>query len=149
MSAADPQKTPDEFHRKLGQIIWNACGMAREKSVLEKSIAEIKTLRDQFWQQVKITGSDETLNQTLERAGRIADFFELAELMCIDALTREESCGCHAREEHITDDGEAQRHDEDFSYVAAWQYSGNLSMPVLYKEELHFEFVRPTTRNYR
>lgn len=149
MNAPDPQKTPDEFHRKLGQIIWNACGMAREKSILESSIAEIQNLRDQFWQQVKITGSDETLNQTLERAGRIADFFELAELMCIDALTREESCGCHAREEHISDDGEAQRHDDDFSYVAAWQYSGNISIPVLYKEELHFEFVRPTTRNYR
>ena len=149
MNSPDPQKTPDEFHRKLGQIIWNACGMAREKTVLEKSIKEIKALREQFWQQVKITGSDGTLNQTLERAGRIADFFELAELMCIDALTREESCGCHAREEHISDEGEAQRHDEDFSYVAAWQYSGNLSMPVLYKEELNFEFVRPTTRNYK
>ncbi|MFW5450663.1 MAG: fumarate reductase/succinate dehydrogenase flavoprotein subunit [Methylophagaceae bacterium] len=149
MNAPDAQKTPDEFHRKLGQIIWNACGMAREKSILESSIAEIKKLREQFWQQVKITGSDETLNQTLERAGRIADFFELAELMCIDALTREESCGCHAREEHITEDGEAQRHDDDFSYVAAWQYSGNISIPVLYKEELDFEFVRPTTRNYR
>jgi len=149
MNAPDPQKTPDDFHRKLGKIIWHACGMAREKSVLETAIADIKTLRQQFWQQVKITGSDQTLNQTLERAGRIADFFELAELMCIDALTREESCGCHAREEHITDDGEAQRHDEDFSYVAAWQYSGNLSVPVLYKEELDFEFVRPTTRNYR
>ncbi|NQZ54400.1 MAG: fumarate reductase/succinate dehydrogenase flavoprotein subunit [Piscirickettsiaceae bacterium] len=149
MNAPDPQKTPDEFHRKLGQIIWNACGMAREKSTLETSINEIQNLRSQFWQQVKITGSDETLNQTLERAGRIADFFELAELMCIDALTREESCGCHAREEHITNDGEAQRHDDDFSYVSAWQYSGNISIPVLYKEELHFEFVRPTTRNYR
>ncbi len=149
MNAPDPHTTPDEFHRKLGKIIWEACGMARERSVLERSIAEIKTLREQFWQQVKITGSDETLNQTLERAGRIADFFELAELMCIDALTREESCGCHAREEHITDDGEAQRHDDEFSYVAAWQYSGNLSVPVLYKEELHFEFVRPTTRNYQ
>ena len=149
MNAPDPQKTPDEFHRKLGQIIWNACGMAREKSTLETSINEIQNLRSQFWQQVKITGSDETLNQTLERAGRIADFFELAELMCIDALTREESCGCHAREEHITNDGEAQRHDDDFSYVSAWQYSGNISITVLYKEELHFEFVRPTTRNYR
>jgi len=149
MNAPDAQKTPDEFHRQLGQIIWNACGMAREKTVLEKAITDIKALRDEFWQQVKITGSDETLNQTLERAGRIADFFELAELMCIDALTREESCGCHAREEHITDDGEAQRRDEEFSYVAAWQYSGNLSIPVLYREELEFEFVRPTTRNYR
>ena len=149
MNAPDPQKTPDEFHRQLGQIIWHACGMAREQNILEQAIKDIQALREQFWQQVKITGSDKTLNQTLERAGRIADFFELAELMCIDALTREESCGCHAREEHITNDGEAQRHDDAFSYVAAWQYSGNLSMPVLYKEELHFEFVRPTTRNYR
>jgi len=149
MNAPDPQKTPDEFHRKLGTIVWHACGMAREKQILEAAIKDIQQLRQQFWQQIKITGSDKTLNQTLERAGRIADFFELAELMCIDALTREESCGCHARVEHITDDGEAQRHDDDFSYVAAWQYSGNLSVPVLYKEELHFEFVRPTTRNYR
>ncbi|PHS70293.1 MAG: succinate dehydrogenase flavoprotein subunit [Methylophaga sp.] len=149
LNAPDPQKTPDEFHRKLGQIIWNACGMAREKDILESSITEIQNLRKQFWQQVKITGSDEELNQTLERAGRIADFFELAELMCIDALTREESCGCHARTEHISDDGEAQRHDADFSFVSAWQYSGNISMPVLYREDLNFEFVRPTTRNYR
>ncbi|RKZ98342.1 MAG: fumarate reductase/succinate dehydrogenase flavoprotein subunit, partial [Gammaproteobacteria bacterium] len=139
LNAPDPQKTPDEFHRKLGHIIWHACGMAREKTVLEEAITEIQKLRQQFWQQVKVTGSDEDLNQTLERAGRIADFFELAELMCIDALTREESCGCHAREEHIADDGEAQRHDDDFSYVAAWQYSGSISMPVLYKEELQFE----------
>lgn len=149
LNAPDPQKTPDEFHRQLGSILWDACGMTREKETLEKAITEIQALREQFWQQVKVTGVDKDLNQTLERAGRIADFFELAELMCIDALTREESCGCHAREEHISDDGEAQRHDEDFSYVAAWQYSGKVSMPVLYKEELHFEFVRPNTRNYR
>jgi succinate dehydrogenase / fumarate reductase flavoprotein subunit len=126
LNAPDPQKTPDEFHRELGRIMWDACGMAREKSELESAIIQIKDLRQQFWQQVKVTG-----------------------LMCIDALTREESCGCHARAEHISDDGEAQRHDEDFSYVAAWQYSGHISMPVLYKEELHFEFVRPNTRNYR
>ena len=149
LNAPDPQKTPDEFHRKLGSILWDACGMAREKMTLEKAIADIKVLREQFWQQVKVTGDDKDLNQTLERAGRVADFFELAELMCIDALTREESCGCHAREEHISEDGEAQRRDEEFSYVAAWQYSGQVSMPVLYKEELHFEFVRPNTRNYR
>jgi succinate dehydrogenase / fumarate reductase flavoprotein subunit len=149
LNAPDPQKTPDEFHRKLGSILWDACGMAREKTTLEKAIADIKVLREQFWQQVKVTGDDKDLNQTLERAGRVADFFELAELMCIDALTREESCGCHAREEHISEDGEAQRRDEEFSYVAAWQYSGQVSMPVLYKEELHFEFVRPNTRNYR
>ncbi len=149
MNAPNPQKTPDEFHRKLGQIIWNACGMAREKNTLEQAIEAIKVLREQFWQQVKITGSEDTLNQTLERAGRIADFFELAELMCIDALDRQESCGCHAREEHLTADGEAQRHDDDYSYVAAWQYSGDVSKPELHKEELHFELVRPTTRNYK
>ena len=149
MNAPEPQTTPDEFHRQLGKIMWDACGMAREKSTLENAISQIKTLRDEFWRHIKITGDDKDLNQTLERAGRIADFFELAELMCIDALTREESCGCHARVEHIGEDGEAQRHDDDFSFVAAWQYSGNMSMPVLYKEDLHFEFVRPSTRNYR
>jgi succinate dehydrogenase / fumarate reductase flavoprotein subunit len=149
MNAPDPQKTPDEFHRQLGQIMWHACGMAREKQELEQAIEQIKDLRREFWQQVKITGDDKDLNQTLERAGRIADFLELAELMCIDALTREESCGCHARVEHINEEGEAKRYDDAFSYVAAWQYSGNLSMPVLYKEDLHFEFVRPNTRNYR
>jgi succinate dehydrogenase / fumarate reductase flavoprotein subunit len=149
LNAPDPQKTPDEFHRQLGQIIWHACGMAREKTLLESSITEIQQLKETFWQQVKVTGSGMELNQTLERAGRVADFFELAELMCIDALEREESCGCHAREEHITEDGEAQRHDDDFSYVSAWQYSGNTSLPTLHKEELHFEFVRPNTRNYR
>ena len=149
MNAPEPQTTPDEFHRQLGKIMWDACGMAREKSTLENAISQIKTLRDGFWRHIKITGDDKDLNQTLERAGRIADFFELAELMCIDALTREESCGCHARVEHIGEDGEAQRHDDDFSFVAAWQYSGNMSMPVLYKEDLHFEFVRPSTRNYR
>ena len=149
MNAPEPQTTPDEFHRQLGKIMWDACGMAREKSTLENAISQIKTLRDEFWRHIKITGDDKDLNQTLERAGRIADFVELAELMCIDALTREESCGCHARVEHIGEDGEAQRHDDDFSFVAAWQYSGNMSMPVLYKEDLHFEFVRPSTRNYR
>ncbi|MDH5358242.1 MAG: fumarate reductase/succinate dehydrogenase flavoprotein subunit [Gammaproteobacteria bacterium] len=149
LNAPDPRKTPDDFHRQLGQILWHACGMDREKTLLENAISEIQQLRQQFWQQVKITGSDEELNQTLERAGRVADFFELAELICIDAITREESCGCHARAEHLTEKGEAQRKDNEFSYVAAWQYSGNVSMPVIYKEDLHFEFVRPNIRNYR
>jgi succinate dehydrogenase / fumarate reductase flavoprotein subunit len=149
MNAPEPLYTPDEFHRKLGRVLWNACGMAREKASLESAVTEIQALRKAFWQHVKITGTDKTLNQTLERAGRIADFFELGELMCLDALAREESCGCHARTEHITADGEAQRHDDDFSFVSAWQFSGNPSEPVLHKEELHFEFVRPTTRNYK
>lgn len=149
MNAPEPTKTPDEFHRRLGQIMWNACGMARSKPDLEEAIKQIQALRDEFWQHVKITGSDKELNQTLERAGRVADFMELGELMCIDAITREESCGCHARGEHLTEEGEAQRHDEDFAYVSAWQFSGYVSMPVLYKEELTFEFVRPSTRNYK
>ncbi|MFC6804518.1 hypothetical protein ACFQE2_01985 [Methylophaga thalassica] len=105
MNAPEPSVTPDEFHRQLGQILWHACGMARTKSSLEKAINEIQTLREQFWRKVKISGSEGGLNQTLERAGRVADFFELTELMCIDALDREESCGCHAREEHLTEEG--------------------------------------------
>jgi succinate dehydrogenase / fumarate reductase flavoprotein subunit len=129
--------------------MWHACGMARTKPELEKAIKQIQLLRDDFWKKVKITGSSEELNQTLERAGRVADFMELGELMCIDAIAREESCGCHARGEHLTEDGEAQRHDEDYSFVSAWQFSGYVSMPVLYKEELTFEFVRPSTRNYK
>jgi succinate dehydrogenase / fumarate reductase flavoprotein subunit len=149
MNAPEPTKTPDEFHRRLGQIMWHACGMARNKAELEDAIKQIQALRDEFWQHVKITGSEDELNQTLERAGRVADFLELGELMCIDAITREESCGCHARAEHLTKEGEAQRHDDDFAYVAAWQFSGYVSMPVLYKEELTFEFVRPSTRNYK
>ena len=149
MHAPNPTHSPEYYHRRLGKVIWNACGMARSRSQLEQAIDEIVALRDEFWQKVKVSGEDNNVNQTLERAGRVADFLELAELMCIDALTREESCGWHARSEHITADGEAQRHDDAFSYVAAWQYSGNTSMPNLFKEILNFEFVRPNMRNYR
>jgi succinate dehydrogenase / fumarate reductase flavoprotein subunit len=149
MNAPDPQITPDEFYRRLGQTLWHACGMARESETLKTAITEIQQLRAEFWQKVKITGSAESLNQTLERAGRVADFFELAELMCLDALEREESCGCHAREEHLTDDGEAKRDDLNYAYVAAWQYSGDVSIPTLCKEYLHFDFVRPSIRNYQ
>jgi len=149
MNAADASVTADDYHRLLGQILWDACGMAREKDSLLTAVEKIRALRDEFWQKVKITGEAEQLNQTLERAGRVADFFELAELMCLDALDREESCGCHAREEHLTDDGEARRNDMDYSYVAAWQYSGDTSQPVLFREYLHFDFVRPSIRNYQ
>jgi succinate dehydrogenase / fumarate reductase flavoprotein subunit len=149
MNAADASVTADDYHRQLGQILWDACGMAREKDSLLTAVEKIRALRDEFWQKVKITGEAEQLNQTLERAGRVADFFELAELMCLDALDREESCGCHAREEHLTDDGEARRNDMDYSYVAAWQYSGDTSQPVLFREYLHFDFVRPSIRNYQ
>jgi succinate dehydrogenase / fumarate reductase flavoprotein subunit len=116
---------------------------------LLKAIDEIRELRQQFWQKVRISGDSRQLNQTLERAGRVADFFELAELMCLDALEREESCGCHAREEHLTEAGEPQRNDSNYSFVSAWQYSGDLSNPILYREDLHFDFVRPSIRNYQ
>jgi succinate dehydrogenase / fumarate reductase flavoprotein subunit len=149
MNAPEASITADDFHRQLGQILWHACGMAREKETLLAAIDKISALRKAFWQKVKITGEAEQLNQTLERAGRVADFFELAELMCLDALDREESCGCHAREEHLTDEGEAQRNDMDYSYVAAWQYSGDSSKPALFREYLHFDFVRPSIRNYQ
>lgn len=149
MNAPEASVTADDFHRRLGQILWHACGMAREKHTLLTAIEKIRALRGEFWQKVKITGDAEQLNQTLERAGRVADFFELAELMCLDALDREESCGCHAREEHLTDDGEAKRNDMDYSYVAAWQYSGDTSKPKLFREYLHFDFVRPSIRNYQ
>jgi succinate dehydrogenase / fumarate reductase flavoprotein subunit len=149
MNAPEPSVTPDDFHRQLGQILWHACGMAREKDSLLHAVDEIRTLRERFWQQLKITGKADQLNQTLERAGRVADFFELAELMCLDALDREESCGCHARAEHLTDEGEAKRNDMDYSYVAAWQYSGDISKPTLFREYLHFDFVRPSIRNYQ
>ncbi|KKN07010.1 hypothetical protein LCGC14_1071470 [marine sediment metagenome] len=149
MNAPEPSMTPDDFHRQVGQVLWDACGMAREKEHLLKAIAQIRDLREQFWQKVKVSGSKEGLNQTLERAGRVADFLELTELMCIDALDREESCGCHAREEHLTAEGEAERNDTDYSYVAAWKYSGDVTQPILYKEHLHFDFVRPSIRNYQ
>ena len=149
LQAPNPRRSADDFHRELGQILWHHCGMAREASSLKQAIEAIQALRDQFWQQVKVSGQAEQLNQALERAGRVADFFELAELMCLDALNREESCGCHAREEHLTDAGEAERNDQRFAFVSAWQYSGDVSQPRQFREFLHFDFVRPSIRNYQ
>ena len=148
MNAPDPKHAPEHFHRLLGKIIWTKCGMSRTKEGLEEALREIPKLRDQFWREVKITGSGETLNQTLERAGRVADFFELGELMCLDALEREESCGGHFREEY-EENGEALRDDENFSYVAAWEWTGNPSAPTLNKEPLSFEYVKPSKRSYK
>ena len=147
-NAPDPKHAPEYFHRKLGAIIWDKCGMARKKEGLEEALKEIPVLREQFWREVKITGSADDFNQTLERAGRIADFFELGELMCIDALDREESCGGHFREEH-QEDGEALRDDKNFSYAAAWEWTNNPSEPKLNKEPLSFEYVKPTKRSYK
>jgi succinate dehydrogenase / fumarate reductase flavoprotein subunit len=141
-------RTVDSFHRELGQLMWEHCGMERSEAGLRKTIDEIRTLRDEFWQRVRVPGDGEGLNQSLEKAGRVADFFELAELMCVDALHREESCGGHFRAEHQTPDGEAQRDDDRFAYVAAWEYTGT-GQPVLHKEDLKFEYVHPTQRSYK
>lgn len=149
-SALNPSHSPDYFHQKLGKILWENCGMAREKSALEQAIAEIEALETQFWSQIKITGTDEQMNQTLEKAGRVADFIELGKLMCLDALNREESCGCHARSEHLAQGGEAQRDDENFSYVAAWEHpKTQAESSILHKETLNFEFIQPSIRNYK
>ncbi|MFC3501732.1 fumarate reductase/succinate dehydrogenase flavoprotein subunit [Micromonospora krabiensis] len=147
--AVNGDRTVDSFHRELGQIMWEHCGMERSDAGLRKAIDEIRALREQFWQRVRVLGDGDGLNQSLEKAGRVADFFELAELMCIDALHREESCGGHFRAEYQTEDGEAQRDDEHFSYVAAWEFTATGQPSVLHKEDLKFEYVHPTQRSYK
>jgi len=143
------RRTVDSFHRELGQIVWDNCGMARNKAGLESAIGQIQDLREQFWTDVRVLGAPETLNQSLEKAGRVADFMEFAELLATDALNREESCGGHFREEHQTSEGEAQRNDDDYSYAAAWEFHGVGEDPTLHKEPLTFENVPPTTRSYK
>ncbi|HEX5199562.1 MAG TPA: fumarate reductase/succinate dehydrogenase flavoprotein subunit [Actinoplanes sp.] len=149
--SVDGDRTVDSFHRELGHIMWEYCGMERTEEGLTKAIGLIRSLREEFWQRVKVPGTGEQLNQNLEKAGRVADFFELAELMCIDALHRRESCGGHFRAESQTPDGEALRHDDEFSYVAAWEYAGAAAdgKPTLHKEQLEFEYVHPSTRSYK
>ena len=140
-------KTVDHFHRELGKIMWQECAMSRTKQGLQKAISDIKALKDDFWNAVKVTGSSNEMNTELEKAYRLADFIELGILMCNDALQREESCGAHFREEYQTEEGEALRVDEDYSYVSAWAY--NNSDFKLHKEPLEFEFVKPTVRSYK
>ncbi|HUO85358.1 MAG TPA: fumarate reductase/succinate dehydrogenase flavoprotein subunit, partial [Thermoanaerobaculia bacterium] len=147
--SASGQRTVDSFHRELGNIMWELCGMARERAGLQEARTRIRDLREQYWKNVKVIGGGEELNQSLEKAGRVADFFDLAELMCIDALHREESCGGHFRVEHQTPDGEALRNDEQFAYVAAWQHRGDDAEPELSKESLHFESVKLAQRSYK
>jgi succinate dehydrogenase / fumarate reductase flavoprotein subunit len=142
-------RTVDAVHRDLGRVMWELCGMARNEDGLRKALTEIPALREDFWKNVRVLGDNEEPNQALEKAGRVADFLELAELLVLDALHRQESCGGHFREESQTEDGEAKRDDERFSYVAAWQYTGNLGRPVLHKEPLVFEHVKPTVRSYK
>ena len=145
----DGHRTVDSFHRELGHLMWDYCGMERSDEGLRKALDRIPELRREFWSDVKVPGSAATLNQSLEKAGRVADFLELGELMCLDALHRTESCGGHFRAESQTDDGEAKRDDENFSYVAAWEYTGQGQAPVLHKEDLVFEYVTPSQRSYK
>ncbi|HWJ16260.1 MAG TPA: fumarate reductase/succinate dehydrogenase flavoprotein subunit [Gemmatimonadaceae bacterium] len=142
-------RTVTSIHRELGRILWEYCGMARDAAGLEKALRLIPQLREEFWRDVRVPGTGAELNQSLEHAGRVADFLELAELMCIDALHREESCGGHFRTEHQTADGEALRHDDRFAYVAAWEYGGDAKPPILHKEPLAFENVALSQRSYK
>jgi succinate dehydrogenase / fumarate reductase flavoprotein subunit len=139
----------DSFHRELGKLLWDDCGMSRNSAKLGTAVEKIRELRELYWREVKVLGAAEEINQSLEKAGRIADFFELAELMCVDALDRNESCGAHFREEHQTPDGEALRDDDHFMYVAAWEYTGEDHAPKLNREPLHFEYVHPSQRSYK
>jgi succinate dehydrogenase / fumarate reductase flavoprotein subunit len=143
------KRTVDSFHRELGKIMWDDCGMSRDATGLKDAITRIRALRAEFWQNLNVPGSSDDLNQSLEKAGRVADFLELGELICIDALDRNESCGGHFREEYQTPEGEAQRDDEHYSYVAAWGYTGENNPPELHKEPLEFAYVHPSQRSYK
>jgi len=142
-------RSVDYFHRELGKIMWDDCGMARSTESLEKALQEIPVLRDEFWKDVRVLGANESFNQSLEKAGRVADFLEFGELLCHDALHREESCGGHFRVEHQTEDGEALRDDEHFAYVAAWEHTGDVKDEQLHKEPLEFDNVHLTQRSYK
>ncbi len=142
-------QTVDDFHKKLGRIMWDNCGMSRNAEGLKKAIDTIPKLREEFWNDVSVTGTPGEFNQVLERAGRVADFLEFGELMCRDALTREESCGGHFREEHQTEENEARRDDENFTHAAAWEYKGDDNEPTRHKEALEFKYVKLTQRSYK
>ena len=143
------KRTATSFHRELGRIMWDHCGMARSEQSLQTALRRIPELREEFWQNLKVTGADGELNQTLEQAGRVADYMEFAELLCRDALMRNESCGGHFRVEHQTPEGEAKRDDENFSFVGAWQHQGGNQAPVLHKEPLVYDEVKMSQRSYK
>ena len=147
--AAQGRRSADQFHRELGRLMWDHCGMSRNAAGLRQAVERVRALRQEFWEDVYVGGVGADFNQALEHAGRVADFFEFAELMCHDALHREESCGCHFREEYQTPEGEAKRDDERFGYVAAWEFTGVGNPPVLHKEPLTFEVVHPSQRSYK
>jgi succinate dehydrogenase / fumarate reductase flavoprotein subunit len=143
------KRTVTSFHRELGKLLWDHCGMSRTAAGLQVAAGKIRALREEFWANVDVLGGDHELNQALEHAGRVSDFLELAELISIDALQRNESCGGHFREEYQTPEGEAQRDDEHYSYAAAWEFQGLDHPPVLHKEPLQFEYVHPSQRSYK
>ena len=143
------RRSADDFHRELGQILWDHCGMARNDAGLRQAIQSITELRSRFWEDLRVPGSGAAFNQTLEHAGRVADFMEFAELMVSDALNRAESCGGHFREESQTEEGEARRDDDNFCYGAAWEFNGVGEDATLHKESLEFEHVKLTQRSYK
>ncbi|MEK6253559.1 MAG: fumarate reductase/succinate dehydrogenase flavoprotein subunit [Gemmatimonadales bacterium] len=147
--ALDGDRTINSFHKELGRIVWDNCGMGRNATGLKEALEKIPVLRQEFWENAKVVGEGESINQTLERAGRVADFLELAEVMCLDALVREESCGGHFRDEHQTPEGEARRDDENFTHVTVWEYAGADTAPREHREPLEFENVPPTQRSYK
>jgi succinate dehydrogenase / fumarate reductase flavoprotein subunit len=141
-------RTVDSFHKELGHVLWEFCGMSRTEEGLKEALDRIPKLREEFWSDVRVPGENAELNQSLEKAGRVADFLELGELLCIDALHRRESCGGHFREESQTPDGEALRIDDEFAYVGAWEWN-NGDRPILHKEPLEFDYVHLTQRSYK
>ena len=147
--SVDGTRTVDSFHKELGRLMWDYCGMERSEEGLRKALTRIRELKKEFWSDVTVLGSNEELNQALERAGRVADFFELGELMCIDALVRRESCGGHFRVESQTADGEALRDDDEFAYVSAWEFAGDDRRPILHKEPLTYDYVELKQRSYK
>jgi succinate dehydrogenase / fumarate reductase flavoprotein subunit len=147
--AINGKRSPDSFHKEVGKIVWDECGMARSDAGLRKALARIPELREEFWHNLRIVGNGEELNQTLEKANRVSDFMEIAELMCVDALHRNESCGGHFRVESQTPDGEAKRDDANFAYTAAWEWKGTGQAPALHKEALTFEYVPLSQRSYK
>jgi succinate dehydrogenase / fumarate reductase flavoprotein subunit len=147
--AVDGKTSVDTFHRRLGNIMWDNCGMSRDADGLKGAIQDIQTLRDEYWQDVRVLGNGQSFNQSLEKAGRVADFMEFAEVMCYDALARDESCGAHYRVEHVDEEGEAKRDDENFAFVSVWEFKGVGDEPALHKETLTFDYVPLSTRSYK
>jgi succinate dehydrogenase / fumarate reductase flavoprotein subunit len=143
------KRSPTSFHKELGKLMWDKVGMARNEKGLKEAIEEIPKIREEFWQNINVTGESKDLNIALERANRVADFLEFSEIMAWDALERDESCGAHFREEHQTEDGEAKRNDEDYTHVAAWEYKGVGNKPERHVEELEFENVELAVRSYK